>query len=501
MTLVPPSPAHPTGRTGTELTALPATVLARLIRDREVSAAEVTAAALDRVRVLDGDLHAFVELTAAEARSRAAEIDAALARGEEVGVLAGVPVAIKDLIATRGIPTRSGSPAYATFVPDEDDIVVERLRAADAVILGKTTVPELGFSAVAQNPVSPTARNPWDPTRTPGGSSAGSGVAVATGMAPLALGSDGGGSVRIPASLCGVYGLKASMGRVPLYPGCRDERYPGMSSWESLEHIGPMTRTVDDAALLMSVIAGPDPRDRHSIPTADVDWLATTVGPDLTGLRVAYTADFGYLPVDPAVRRVVDAAARVFADRLGCAVEEVDPGFTDPQAHFWAMVLNDSDLDGMRAMVAEHGTRMSPHLVELVMRPWTAEDFSRAQTARKRLVNQMWRFMSDYDLLLTPTLAVPAFPIGFQGPDLIDDRLTSPGSWLGFLNPFNMTGQPAASVPAGFTEHGLPVGLQIVGRHLADASVLTASAAFEAAAPWASAWPACVDAAPAIGEA
>jgi len=239
----------------------------------------------------------------------------------------------------------------------------------------------------------------------------------------------------------------------------------------------------------MSVIAGPDPRDRHSIPTSDVDWLMS-IRQDVSGLRVAYSPDLGYLPVDPEVRRVVDAAARVFSDQLGCRVEEVDPGITDPRAHVWAMVLNDTDLDGMRAMVAEHGPQMSPHLVDLVTRPWSAEDFTRAQTVRKRVVNQMWRLMANYDLLLTPTLAVPAFPVGFQSPDSIDGQMTDPGSWLGFLNLFNMTGQPAASVPAGFTPAGHPVGLQIVGRHLADATVLAASAAFEAAAPWAHIWPA-----------
>jgi aspartyl-tRNA(Asn)/glutamyl-tRNA(Gln) amidotransferase subunit A len=475
-----------------ELTSLPAAELARLIRSRDVSAADVTAAALARIEALDGRLHAFAELTAGQARARAAEIDAELSRGGDPGPLAGVPVAVKDLIATKGIVTRMGSPAYETFVPDEDDVVVERLRDAGAVILGKTTVPEFGYAATGYNPVSPAARNPWDPALTPGGSSAGSGVAIATGMAPLALGSDGGGSVRIPASLCGVYGLKASMGRVPVYPGCRDERYPGMSSWETLEHIGPMTRTVADAALMMSVIAGPDPRDRHSLPAGDVDWLAATAR-DVTGLRVAYSPDLGYLPVDPEVRVVTDAAAQVFCDKLGCSIEVVDPGLDNPQEHFWAMVLADTDLRGMRALVEEYGGRMSPHLVASVTRRWTAEEFSDAQVARKRLVNQMWRFMADYDLLLTPTLAVPPFPLGFPGPEFIDGRITDPGSWLGFLNPFNMTGQPAASVPAGFTEGGLPVGLQIVGRHLADAAVLAASAAFESAAPWAGRWPTLIE--------
>lgn len=469
------------------LTTLSATDLARLVRERVVSPVDVVEAALARVDELDPILHAFCEPTADRARAQAREQADALTRGEDLGPLGGVPIAIKDLIATAGVATRCGSPAYRDFVPDEDDVAVERVQAAGAISLGKTTVPEFGYSGVGHNPVSPTARNPWDPDLTPGGSSAGSGVAVATGMSALALGSDGGGSIRIPAAHCGIYGFKASMGRVPAYPGCRDERYPGISSWESLEHIGPMTRTVADAALLMSVLAGPDPRDRHSLPAGDVDWLTATTG-GVTGLRIAFSADWGYLAVDPEVREMATRAAAVFTE-LGAKVSHVDPGWEDPFESFWAMVVADTDLTGMRAMVAEHGEQMSPHLVELLSQPWTAEQLTDGQTARKRLVNHMWRFMADYDLLLSPTLTVPPFPVGIQGPELVDGHVVPDTAWLGFTSPINMTGQPAASLPAGFTAAGLPVGVQVVGRHLDDATVLRASAAFEAAAPWAHAWP------------
>ncbi|NMO89322.1 amidase [Actinomycetospora sp. TBRC 11914] len=470
--------------TATDVTGMTATAMAAAIRGGALSPVEATEAALARIEALDPTLHAFCELTAEHARATARSVADALARGDDPGPLAGVPIAVKDLIATAGIPTRSGSPAYEHFVPDEDDVVVERVRDAGAVILGKTTVPEFGYSAVGHNPISPTARNPWNPSLTPGGSSAGSGVAVATGMAPLALGSDGGGSVRIPAAHCGIVGFKASMGRVPAYPGCRDERYPGVSSWESLEHIGPMTRTVDDAALLMSVLAGPDPRDRHSLPAGDVSWVDAPRG-GVRGLRVAYSADWGYLAVDPQVREVVATAAAVFARDLGCEVTEADPGWDDPSGAFWAMVIGDTDLTGMRAMVAEHGARMSPHLVDLITRPWTAEKLTDAQVTRKHVVNRMWRFMRSYDLLLTPTLTVPPFPVAMQGPEEVDGRMVPSSAWLGFTQPMNMTGQPAISVPAGVTRDGLPVGLQIVGRHLADADVLRAAAAYEQAAPWA----------------
>ena len=274
------------------------------------------------------------------------------------------------------------------------------------------------------------------------------------------------------------------MGRVPAYPGCRDERYPGVSSWESLEHIGPMTRTVDDAALLMSVLAGPDPRDRHSLPAGDVSWRDAPHG-GVAGLRVAYSADWGYLAVDPQVREIAARAAAVFADDLGATVTEADPGWDDPADAFWGLVVNDTDLTGMRAMVGTYGHRMSPHLVDLLTRRWTAEELTDAQVARKRLVNRMWRFMGDYDLLLSPTLTVPPFPLYMQGPEMVDGRMVSTSAWLGFTQPINMTGQPAISVPAGFTREGLPVGLQIVGRHLADADVLRAAGAYEQASPWA----------------
>ncbi|HTF51250.1 MAG TPA: amidase family protein [Pseudonocardia sp.] len=479
------------GSNDDEICRMPATELVARIGRRELSPLEVTDAVLARMDRLDPVLHAFCTPTPELAREQATRVGEKIARGEPVGPLAGVPVGVKDLIATKGIRTAMGSPAYRDFVPDEDDVAVERILAADAVILGKTNVPELGYSGVGHSPISATTRNPWHTEMTSGGSSAGSGAAVASGIGPVALGSDGGGSVRIPAAHCGIYGFKGSMGRIPLYPGCRDERYPGVSSWESLEHLGPMTRTVADAALMMSVLAGPDPRDRHSLPAGDVDWLGSVSGaPSLAGLRVAFSPDLGYLAVDPEVREIAARAATVFEKDLGCVVEEGHPGWENPFEAFWSLVVADTDLTGMRAMVDRYGSEMSPHLVDLVRGPWTAEQLTTAGMTRKAVVNRMWRFMADYDLFLTPTLAVPPFPVHMQGPEIIDGRFVATTSWLGFTYPINLTGQPAATVPAGFTSAGLPVGLQIIGRHLADGSVLRASAAFEAAAPWAHHWPA-----------
>lgn len=466
-----------------------AATLAAKVRAKEISPVEIVDAVLARMENLEPVLHAFCTPTPELARETAKRLEGEIMAGKEVGPLAGVPVGVKDLIATQGIKTVSGSWAYADFVPDEDDVVVERLKAAGAIILGKTNVPEFGYSGVGHNPVFAATRNPWNTDLTPGGSSAGSAAAVATGMGPLALGSDGGGSVRIPASFSGLFGMKASMGRVPLYPGVKDERYPGISSWEALEHIGPISRTVADGALMLSVIAGPDDRDTRSLPNqAGFDWLESLKG-GLKGLRIAYSADWGYAAVDERVRKIVGDAVAVFERDLGCVVEEADPGWENPYDGFWAMVVRESDLRGMRAMAKELGDKMSRHLRTLLDTDWTVEQLTDAIVTRKAVNNAMWRFMRKYDLLLTPTLAVPPFEVGIQGPTVIAGRPVEPFEWLHFTYPFNLTGHPAASVPAGWTDDGLPVGLQIVGRHLDDALVLRACACFEEAQPWRHRWP------------
>ena len=475
--------------TGNEICRMDAVTLARLIRSKELSPVEVTDAVLTRMDKLEPILHAYCTPTPEIARTAAKQIERRIMAGEDCGPLAGVPWGCKDLICTAGIKTVSGSFAYADFVPDEDDVVVERMRNAGAVILGKTNVPEFGYSGVGHNPVFATTRNPWNTDLTPGGSSAGSGAAVASGMGPFSIGSDGGGSVRIPSSFSGLYGLKASMGRVPLYPGVKDERYPGVSSWEALEHIGPMSRTVADSALMLSVIAGPDDRDNRSLPReAGFDWTASLKG-DLKGLRVAYSPDWGYAAVDKRVRDIVGKAVKVFERDLGCIVEEASPGWDNPYQAVWALLAGETDLKGMREMEKKLGDKMTPHLRDFLKTEWTAEQLTDAIVARKAVNNKMWRFMRNYDLLLTPTLAVPPFEVGIQGPTMIDGRDVEPFEWLHFTYPLNFTGQPAASIPAGWTDDGLPIGLQIIGRHLGDALVLRASACFEAAQPWKDRWP------------
>jgi len=451
-----------------------AAAIAAAVRSREISCVESVTAALAAIASVDDDLHAFCTLDGEVALAQAAALDARLARGEAGGALAGVPVAVKDLIATRGLRTTFGSPLYADFVPDQDDVAVERLRAAGAIVIGKTNTSEFGYGPVGHNALFATTRNPWNPALTPGGSSAGTAAAVASRAVPLGLGSDGGGSVRIPAALCGLVGVKASWGRVPLHPGCRDERLPGASGWESLEHIGPIARHVGDAALALSVVAGPSDRDRHSLPTQS-GTFRIAAPETLRGARIAYSASLGFAQPDAEIADIVARAARHFAATVGGELVEADPPVGDPQAAFEALVALDTDRAGLRRLAAAGGHAFTGPLGRLLATNWTADDFTAAILARKRIANAMSHFMAGFDLLMTPTTATAAFPADTDGPE----------AWTPFTALANLTGQPAASVPAGFTADGRPAGLQIVGRHLDDAGVLTACAAFEAVLPWA----------------
>jgi aspartyl-tRNA(Asn)/glutamyl-tRNA(Gln) amidotransferase subunit A len=452
--------------------------IAEAVRSGRARAEAVLEDALARIATCDDRLHAFCTVDAAGARAAARAIDERVARGQPVGALAGVPVAIKDLVCTRGLRTTFGSRLYADHVPDEDDVVVERLRAAGAVIVGKTNTSEFGYGAFGHNALFETTRNPWNTERTSGGSSAGSAAAVAANLVPLAIGSDGGGSVRVPAALCGVFGIKPSWGRVPVYPGCRDERHPGVSSWESLEHIGPITANVADAALALSVLVGPTPRDRASLPAEVASW-AVRPAETLRGVRLAYSADLGHAHVDREVQEITAAAARGLADVLGATLAEAHPAVGDIGVPFEAIVALDTDREGLKRMARAQGLELAGWLGRLVARDWTANEFSDALMQRKRVANLTWRFLERHDFLLTPTTGSPAFGLGLEGPATIDGEAVAGTAWLAFSALGNFTGLPAASVPVGRTRDGLPVGLQIMGRHLDDPGVLALAAALE----------------------
>ncbi|GIX45867.1 MAG: amidase [Candidatus Tectimicrobiota bacterium] len=462
-----------------ELCFTPATVLARAIRARKLSPVELVEAVLARIEALNPRLNAFLTVDAEGARRAARAAEAAVQRGETLGLLHGLPVSIKDLEPTAGLRCTYGSKFFEHSIAEQDGIVSERVRAAGGIILGKTNTPHFGHKDMCDNLLGPPCRNPWDPARTPGGSSGGAAVAVATGMGPLAHGSDGAGSIRIPAALCGVFGFKPSFGRVPYWPN------PDI--WAARSHNGPMSRTVADAALMLLAIAGPDPRDPTTIDNTPEDYVtALARAPEaLRGLRVAWSADLGYAAVDPQVRRLTTQAAARFAD-FGCTVEAVDPGWDDPRPAAetaWYVSL-------AARLGAQYDARpewFEPSLAAMIEagRRVSGEEHGRALLARTAFYQQALRFFSRYDLLLTPQMPVAAWPLE-AAPREIDGR-PAPSMFhrLPFTFPFNLTGQPAASVPCGFTAEGLPVALQIVGRWHADTLVLQAAAAFEQAMPWA----------------
>jgi len=458
-----------------ELCFMPAVEMAAAIRARKLSPVEAVDAALARIDRLNPALGAYCTVTGDAARAKAREAASRVMRGDALGILHGVPVSVKDLIPTKGVRTTWGSRLFEDFVPDADAPVVERLKQAGAIILGKTNTPEFGYKGTTDNLVFGLTRNPWSLAHTPGGSSGGAAAAVAAGLGPLAVGTDGGGSIRIPASCCGIFGLKPTLGRVAAAP-----TYGGL---DTLSHTGPMTRTVRDAALMLNAIAGPDPRDLSSLPADGTDYLAA-LDRGVAGLRIAWTPDWGYAAVDPEVRRITEAAAKRFAE-AGCAVDAEAPGFSDPADPF-LVVYSASFAARFADKLPEARHRLDPGLVTLIEygTRWNAAEFITAANTRRTLNDVFGRFFTRYDLLLTPTLAAPPLPVGIDAYEEIAGRPVTRTGWYAFTYPLNLTGYPAATVPCGWTAAGLPVGLQIVGPRFADATVLRAAAAFEALAPW-----------------
>jgi Asp-tRNA(Asn)/Glu-tRNA(Gln) amidotransferase A subunit family amidase len=458
-----------------ELCWMTATDLARAIARKKVSPLEIVDAVLGRIAKLS-TLNAYVTLDTDGARKAARAAERALTkRSGRLGPLHGVPFSVKDLVVTKGVRTTFGTPIYRDNVPTMDAPVVERLKAAGGIMIGKTNTPTFGWVGITDNLVFGVTRNPWNLDRTPGGSSGGAAAAVAAGLAPLAVGTDGGGSIRKPVAFCGIFGHKPTYGRIPIHPHG--------ASW-SFSHVGPMTRTVRDAALMMNVCAGPDPRDQYSLPADRVDYVKA-LGGTVKGLRVAYSDTLGFAPaVDPEVRAATQAAASVFR-KLGCRVETVNPGWPSPY-ECWRTIF----LGGIGARLAPYRDR--PQDIDPGLRPIVEEALSMPPTAyvqawfeRNAWAEHTRRFFETYDLLLSPTVATAAFELGQLYPSTIDGRAVSREASSAFTFPFNMTGEPAASVPCGFTRDGLPIGLQIIGRRFDDATVLRASAAYEAARPWA----------------
>ena len=459
---------------------MPASRLARLYRDHAISPLEVMEAILARIDAVNPMVNAYVTVARESALAGARLATKSLGRrGASLRPLHGVPVSIKDVTATKGIRTTWGSLIHRDHVPDEDDLVVQRLKAAGAIVVGKTNTPEFGAGGSTFNAVFGATRNPWNPALTPGGSSGGAAVAVATGMGPLAQGTDLGGSIRTPASFCGVVGFRATPGLVPAYPRAL--------VWDTLSVTGPIARTVADVALMLAAMAGPDERVPISYEIEGGELTRALKKPAIKGWRVAWTPDLnGLMPVNEEVGRVAAEAMRVFRS-LGARVEAACPDFSG---------MNEI-VTGTRgvAIVALHGDklpqwrdRMQKELVNDIERglALTAREIARSEVLRSSLWHRVRSFMETRELLVLPTVAVPPFPVELPYlPEINGKRLDNYTQWFNLTYAITLTGLPAISVPCGFTQSGLPVGLQIVGRRRQDAAVLRAAAAFEAAAPWA----------------
>jgi Asp-tRNA(Asn)/Glu-tRNA(Gln) amidotransferase A subunit family amidase len=455
----------------------PAHSLHEMIVKKEMSAREVVDSFLDRIDLVNPKLNAYTYLDAEGARKQADELDRALLQNGPSGPLHGIPVCIKDLDAVAGMPQTMGCKLFADLVAPEDAVYVKRLREAGAVILGKTNAPEFGFKGATDNPLFGATRNPWRLDRTPGGSSGGSAAAVAAGLASIGHGNDGGGSIRIPASFSGLFGIKCSLGRIP-------NDLP-IDRFVNFVFQGPLTRNVRDAARMVDVMSGPADTDPYSLPRLPKRY-EEMLTPDVKGCRMAWTPDFGLLPVDPEIRAITAEAAKAF-EELGAHVEEVPVNLpADGRAFGHSWYLNYA---GMRKLFPDDVWKenLSPEFYQFLCGDHnvTLEDLQAVGTERTKVYEAVRALFSRYDFILSPTVSVEPFAIGIVGPEEVDGTEIEPfGGWL-LTWFFNWTGHPAASVPCGFTKAGLPVGLQIVGRTQREETIFQAAHAFEQAHPWA----------------
>jgi aspartyl-tRNA(Asn)/glutamyl-tRNA(Gln) amidotransferase subunit A len=465
---------HDEESTMTDIKSLTAAELLRLYRRKELSPVEMTRDQLDRIETFEPAVNAFIIVDREGALAAAKASEARWQKGEPAGLIDGLGATVKDNVWLRGFPSRRGSLTTDPAPMKADAPAPARLREQGAVILGKTTLPEFGWIGVCHSPLTGITRNPWRLDRTPGGSSGGAAAAALLNLGHLHIGTDGAGSIRIPAAFTGVFGIKPSFGRVPAYPA---------SPFSILAHIGPLTRTVTDAALMLSVIAQPDERDMTAWNTPAPDYRVG-LNDGIRGLRVAWSPRLGYVQtLDPQVEAATKKAAQSFAE-LGATVEEADPGFAEPYdiiMKLWGAV----SAMVVRAASAQDRAKLDPGFLRMAedgMR-YTLDDYLAAYTARADIANAMARFHEKYDLLLTPQMPLPAFEVGHVTPPdgSYGERWIA---WSPYTYPFNLTQQPAASVPVGFSSDGLPIALQIVGPARQDLLVLRAARAYESAHPW-----------------
>ncbi|WP_096391721.1 amidase [Halopenitus persicus] len=480
----------------TEPTPRSARRLAAAIEDGEVTPAAAVDAAYDRIAATNDAINAFVQLREEEAREEAAAATEAVETGDPLGRLHGVPIALKDLDSfIEGLPCTYGSAVFEDAVPETTSVIVRRLQDAGAIVVGSTNSPEFGHLGDTSNPLFGTTGNPFDPTRTAGGSSGGSAAAVAAGTVPIALGSDAAGSIRIPASACGVYGLKPTTGLVP-----EASRPDALVSAAPFMSLGGLTRTVGDSALLLDVIAGMHPRDPISVSDEGADYVAATRRP-IDDLSVAYSPDLGVFETEPEVTETVDDFADVLRSG-GATVDRVDPDFDVSLATMRGaeITLFESTLASMAEsirrrqgidLLGDHREELTPTFADRLENGYAhdAVAFKQADVVRTTVYDGLQDVLDEYDLLLTPTLACPPFEAGTMGPETIDGQPIDPYiDWL-LTWPMNLSGHPAASVPAGLSESGLPIGAQLVGSRFDEETILAASAAAERRNPWAETYP------------
>ncbi|TFG09045.1 MAG: amidase [Promethearchaeota archaeon] len=455
---------------------MPACDMAEKIRTQELTSAEITEVIIERIEKINPIVNAYCTPTFDLAREMAKTSDDKVKKGKKIGPLEGIPISIKDLMYTEGIRTTFGSLIYENFIPEEDGVAVARLKSAGCVILGKTNTPEFGYAGVTHNKVFGVSKNPWNLNRTPGGSSGGAAAAVASGMSPLALGSDGGGSIRHPACFCGVYGLKPSLGRVPVYPK------KGIKSPHT--QYGPIVRYVKDAALMLDVMKGPHDADKYSLPDDKKSYLEE-INIKPKRLEIGFSLDLGYAKVvDEDVKNAVKKAVYNF-EKVGWVINIVKEKLKPPRMAFntlyTAMFAHD-----LKPQLKKWRDKIDPDLLKLVdaglTYPGTA--ITKALHQRQKYYEIFYPFFKKYDILITPTTAIPAFELGMMFPPKINGIGVSPTGWQPFTFPFNLTGFPAATIPCGWSREGVPIGMQIVGKRFDDLLVLQVSKVFEEIAPW-----------------
>ena len=462
--------------TATDICFMTAVELAQRIRSRQFSCVEVMEAHLAQIYRVNPQVNAIVTYHPERALEGAQAADDALARGDDVGVLHGLPVAHKDLVETAGVRTTHGSPIYADHIPERDALIVERLKRAGAISVGKTNTPEFGAGSQTFNEVFGSTLNPYDLTKTCGGSSGGAAVALACGMVAIADGSDLGGSLRNPANFCNVVGFRTAIGRVPVWPS--------PMPWSMLAVQGPMARTVQDTALMLSAIAGPDARSPIAIdePGAAFNPIANSLERDFDGVRIAWSSDMGGLPVDRRIVSVIEGQRAAF-EALGCIVEDACPDFSDANEVF--MTMRAAGMAATRADLLKTHRHMLKDTViwniEEGLR-LSAADVGAAEVKRAALYERMRRFMETYEFMIFPVSQRPSFDVSMPYPTQINGvRMDTYIDWMRSCYYVTATGHPAISVPCGFTDDGLPVGVQIVGRHRSEFNVLQLAYAFQQA--------------------